>query len=96
MTPSENKYNVWIYSILIISAALAAFHVISNIKISPDAMRFGLISEQILSGNGIRVPLIRLEDNYVPVNGAIPFLDQLPLVPILFALMVIWNSLKKN
>ena len=31
--------------------------------------------------------MIRLEDNYVPVNGAIPFLDQLPLVPILFAVM---------
>ena len=46
-----------------------------------------MISEQILSGNGIRVPLIRLEDRYIPVNGAIPFLDQLPLVPILFALM---------
>ena len=46
-----------------------------------------MISEQILSGNGIRVPLVRLEDNYIPVNGTIPFLDQLPLVPILYALM---------
>ncbi len=87
MTSSENKYNIWIYCILIITAFLYAFYVVSNIKISPDGMRFGLISEQILSGNGIKVPLIRLEDNYIPVNGAIPFLDQLPLVPILFALM---------
>ncbi len=87
MTPSENKYNVWIYCILVMSAALAAFYVVSNVKISPDGMRFGLISQQILSGNGIRVPIIRLEDTYFSVNGAIPFLDQLPLVPILFALM---------
>ena len=87
MTPSENKYNVWIYCILVISASLIAFHVVSNIKISPDGMRFGMISEQILSGNGIRVPLIRLEDNYVPINGTVPFLDQLPLGPILYALM---------
>jgi hypothetical protein len=50
-------------------------------------MRFGLVSQQILSGNGIRVPIIRLEDNYVPINGAIPFLDQMPLMPILFAML---------
>jgi hypothetical protein len=50
-------------------------------------MRFGLISQQIRAGNGIRVPIIRLEDSYVPVNGAIPFLDQVPLLAILFAIM---------
>jgi hypothetical protein len=87
MKISLNKNAVLIYSILIISSASAALYVVDNIKISPDSMRFGLISQQILSGNGIRVPLIRLEDDYVPVNGTIPFLDQLPLVPLLYAAM---------
>lgn len=83
----KNKYEIWIYSILITSSVLSASIAVKNIKISPDSMRFGLVSKQILSGNGIRVPVIRLEDNYVPVNGAIPFLDQMPLLPILFAIM---------
>ncbi len=87
MKAFRNKYEIWIYSILIVFSALVALLAVKNIKISPDSMRFGLISQQILSGNGIRVPIIRLEDNYVLVNGAIPFLDQMPLLPILFALM---------
>ncbi len=86
-SPFKQQYDIWIYVILIITSALAGLLVVKNIKISPDAMRFGLISQQILSGNGIRVPIIRLEDNYVPVKGAIPFLDQMPLLPILLALL---------
>jgi len=87
MNVFKNKCEIWIYSILIIFSVLSASFAVKNIKISPDSMRFGLVSQQILSGNGIRVPIIRLEDNYVPVNGAIPFLDQMPLLPILFALL---------
>jgi len=83
----KNKQEIWIYTILIISSAVAALFVVHNIKISPDSMRFGLISQQIMSGNGIKVPIIRLEDNFIPVNGAIPFLDNMPLLPILFALL---------
>ncbi len=84
---SRNRFEIWAYVILIAASGLAAFLAVKNIKISPDSMRFGLISQQILSGNGIRVPIIRLEDNYMPVNGAIPFLDQMPLLPVLFAIM---------
>jgi hypothetical protein len=83
----KNKNEIWIYTFLIVVSALSALFAVENIKISPDSMRFGLISQQILSGNGIRVPIIRLEDTYIPVNGAIPFLDQMPLLPILFALL---------
>ncbi len=83
----SSKHNIWIYCILIVASLLSALFVVHNIKISPDSMRFGLISEQILSGNGIRVPIIRLLDTFVPVNGAIPFLDNMPLLPILFALL---------
>jgi hypothetical protein len=73
--------------VLVIIATLSAFFAVNNIKISPDSMRFGVISQQILAGNGIRVPIIRLEDNYIPVNGAIPFLDQMPLTPLILALL---------
>ena len=83
----SSKHNIWIYCILIASSLLSALFMVHNIKISPDSMRFGLISEEILSGNGIRVPIIRLLDTFVPVNGAIPFLDNMPLLPILFALL---------
>jgi 4-amino-4-deoxy-L-arabinose transferase-like glycosyltransferase len=83
----RNSSDIWLPSILIIASAVAAFLVVINIKITPDSMRFGLVAEQIMSGNGIRVPVIRLEDDYVPVNGAIPFLDQMPLLPLIFALL---------
>jgi hypothetical protein len=82
-----NKHGIWIYVILIMVSASSALFVAHNIKISPDSMRFGLISEEILSGNGIRVPIIRLLDTFVPVNGAIPFLDNMPFFPILISLM---------
>jgi hypothetical protein len=84
---SRNRFEIWAYVILIAASGLAAFLAVKNIKISPDSMRFGLISQQILAGNGIRVPIMRLEDNYIPVNGTIPFLDQMPLLPVLFAIM---------
>jgi len=84
---SGHNYKIWIYAVLIISSAAVALLAEKNIKISPDSMRFALISQQILSGNGIRVPIIRLEDSYVPVNGAIPFMDQMPLFPMLLALL---------
>ncbi|MBI4697859.1 MAG: glycosyltransferase family 39 protein [Nitrospirae bacterium] len=57
-----------------------------NIKISPDSIRYGLISQQILYGNGIRIPLIEF-DNLVPVNGTVPFLVQPPLLPVLLAML---------
>lgn len=87
MKAFKNNNDVWIYGILIVFSSAAALLAVTNIKISPDSMRFGLVSQQILSGNGIRVPIMRLEDNYVPVNGAIPFLDQMPLLPMLFAIL---------
>ncbi len=83
----RNKFDLWMFSILVISALLAALFAVKNIKISPDSMRFGLISQQIISGNGFRVPIIRLEDMYIPVNGAITFLDQMPLYPLLLAVL---------
>ncbi len=58
----KNKHEIWIYSILIISSVLAALIAVKNIKISPDSMIYSLISQELVSGNGIRLPVIRLED----------------------------------
>ncbi len=87
MKAYKNKYDMLIYAVLIAFSALAALIAVQEVQVAPDSMRFGLAAEQLISGNGIRVPLIRLEDNYTPVNGAIPFLDQMPLMPILYALL---------
>lgn len=83
----QNKYAAWIYGILILVSTLAALLAVKNIKTSTDAMVYSLISQEILSGNGMRLPVIRLEDNYVPVNGAIPYPEEAPLLPIFFALL---------
>ncbi len=71
----------------VISFTLPALLAVKNIKISPDSMRFALISQQLLLGHGIRVPIIRLEDNYTLIYGTVPFLDQMPFLPILFAIL---------
>ena len=33
---------------------------IKNIKLTPDSLRYGLVSQQILTGHGIRLPVTRL------------------------------------
>lgn len=66
---------------------LAALLAVKNIKISTDSMVYALISQEIRSGNGIRLPIIRFEDNYVPINGTIPYPEEGPLLPIIFALL---------
>ena len=81
----KNKHKIWIYSILLILAILAALLAVKNIKISPDSMQYALVSQEILSGNGIRLPVIRLLDNHIPVNGTIPWPAQSPLLSLLFA-----------
>ena len=79
-------FKVWIYGILFISATLPALLAVKNIKISPDSMIYALISQEIISGNGIRLPIIRLQDTYTIINGTIPYLEQPPLLPIIFAI----------
>jgi len=83
----KNTYTICIYGILLISAILPALFAVRYIKISPDSMIYALISQELISGNGIRLPIIRLEDSYVPLNGTIPYLEQPPLLPIFFALL---------
>jgi len=79
----KNNYKI---GILIIISALSALVAVENIKISTDSMRYALISQQILSGNGIRIPLIEF-DNIIPVDGTVPFLVQPSLMPILLAML---------
>lgn len=83
----EDKHEKLSILLLIIISAIPSFLVVKNLKITPDSMRFALVSQQLLSGNGIRVPIIRLEDNYLLLHGTVPFLDQMPLLPILFAIL---------
>ena len=63
----KNRHEIWIYSVLIIFTTLAALLAVKNIKISPDSMVYALISQEILSGDGIRLPIIKFEENYVPI-----------------------------
>jgi hypothetical protein len=86
-TICNNKNKIFLYCILIAFSLISALFIVKNIKLATDSLRYGLISQQILSGNGIRIPAIRWEDNYIPVNGAIPYLEQPPLLPILLALL---------
>ncbi len=87
MTFTENNKKIaWMYCVLIIASAVAAFLAVKNIIISSDSISYGLVSQQIIAGNGIRIPLIRF-DNVMPVNGTVPFAVQAPLVPVLLALL---------
>jgi len=68
-------------------AASAAFISVQNIILTPDSISYALASQQILSGNGISVPLIRITDNDVPVNGLVPLIMYPPLLPIFLAVL---------
>ncbi len=83
----KNRNEIWITFVLIIFSTLVAFLAVRNIKISPDSMLYSLMSQEILSGNGLKVPVIKLFDNYTPVNGKIPYPEEAPLLPILFAIL---------
>lgn len=83
----KSRHQAWVCAILIAFTILPAFLVVKNIKISPDSIKYTLISQEILAGNGIRLPVIRLEDHQIPVNGTIPYPEEGPLLPMLFALM---------
>jgi len=83
----KNTHAICIYGILLISAILPALFAVKYIKISPDSMIYALVSQEIISGNGMRLPIIRLEDNYAFIDGTIPYVEEAPFLPILFAIL---------
>lgn len=66
---------------------MAALLSVNNIKLTPDSFEYGMVSQQIIAGNGIRVPLIWLESHLEPINGTVPFLLHPPLLPLLLAVL---------
>ncbi|MCK5504966.1 MAG: phospholipid carrier-dependent glycosyltransferase [Thermodesulfovibrionia bacterium] len=51
-------------------------------------MVYALISQEIISGNGISMPMIySIKDNFDFINGTIPYVGEPPLLPILLALL---------
>lgn len=84
----KSKSEICIAGALFIAAILPALFAVRNIAISPDSMIYALISKEILSGNGISWPILYdLNSSNVFVDGAVPYLGQPPLLPILFALL---------
>jgi hypothetical protein len=84
----KNKLTIFLFGILLISSILSALFAVKNIKISPDSMTYALISQEIKSGNGIKLPIIYdINDNYVFIDGAVPYVGEPPLLPILLALL---------
>lgn len=84
----RDRSEIWIFVILISASTLAALFAVKNIIISTDSITYGLISQQIIAGNGIRIPVIGVIefDNMVPVNGTVPYLTQPPLLSTLLAI----------
>lgn len=87
-THFQNKHSILIFGILIVSALLPALLAIKNINISPDSMIYSLMSQELLSGNGLSLPIFfNLKDNYDFINGTVPYVGGPPLLPMLFALL---------
>ncbi len=83
----KNTKDIWILSVLILLSILAALPAVLNIKISPDSMIYSLMSQEVLSGNGMQIPIIKLVENYIPIKGTIPYPEEGQLLPLLFALL---------
>jgi len=50
-------------------------------------MAYSLMSQELLSGNGMRLPIIRLDAPYEVIYGTIAYPEEGPLLTMLFALM---------
>jgi hypothetical protein len=84
----KGKYAVYIYGIVLISAVIPALLAVKHIRISPDSMIYSLVSQEILSGNGIRLPIIYdMKDHIDFTGGSVPYLGEPPLLPMLFAML---------
>lgn len=80
---------MWFYGILLVMSACAAVVAVSNIIISTDSLSYGLVSQQIQTGRGIRIPVIGNIYGFgtmTPSDGTVPFLIQPPLFPAMLAL----------
>ncbi len=83
----QNKYAIWIYVLIITVSVSAALLAVKNIRLTPDSITYSLVSQQIIAGNGLKVPMIFFERGNVPVNGMVPLLIHPPLLPIMLALL---------
>lgn len=85
-TYAKSKYGIWPYGVLIIVSLLASFLAVKNIILTSDSFSYSLVSQQILAGSGIRIPISRF-DNIIPVDGTVPFLVQPPLTAVFYAML---------
>ncbi|MDH4028328.1 MAG: glycosyltransferase family 39 protein, partial [Nitrospirota bacterium] len=82
-----DKEGIALFCILIVISALAAFLSVLNMHFTSDSFEYGLVTQQILSGNGIRVPLVWFNSTIIPSDGTVPFLLHPPLLPIILSAM---------
>lgn len=83
----NSKNTVLTYAVLIIVSTIVALLIVKNIKISPDSITYSLVSQQILAGKGISVPMIWFDSKAIPVDGVVPMLMHPPLFSTVLAIL---------
>ncbi len=77
------------YGGLLVSAFVVAIHAVHDLGMAPDSMRYALVADQMLSGRGLRVPIIWFQRSPITPDsfGTVPFLCQPPLLPAFLAML---------
>ncbi|CAB5115580.1 hypothetical protein D3OALGA1CA_2703 [Olavius algarvensis associated proteobacterium Delta 3] len=79
-----NKKTIYFIFLSFLSV-IAAVLVVKHICFMWDSFRYGLVADEILKGNGLKVPLLYFHSNLTFSDGSVPFLVQPPLFPIALA-----------
>jgi len=81
-------------SVLIILIGLIGNSVTHNLIMTPDSLRYSLVTDEIERGNGLRLPLARYDSGpKLDVQGTTPFTVQPPGYPIiLYSFKTITNN----
>lgn len=82
----KGKCDFLLFVPVLILGLLGGIVSVNNIILTSDSMTYGLVSQQILAGNGLRVPLTWFDSSAVPSDGTVPLLMHPPLFPTLLAL----------
>jgi len=78
------------YCVVVICALLVGLYATHRLQPWNDAKRYSLVSQQLLNGRGLRVPIVYFSDetkNNPDAAGTIAFLEQPPMISMLLAML---------
>jgi len=84
---SGNLVRAIVFFMIAIAAVSTALYATHQLHLTHDSMSYALVSQEIVSGRGIRTPVTLFQGVSPDSEGTVPFVVQPPLLPLLLALL---------